>query len=231
MDYHKSWKKFIDNSNYLPKMIDFVNNTKNICPEDKNVFRFLNCDVSKTKYIILGMDPYPSTYTEDGKHFFPVATGRAFEVANVEYFTDKYKQVSLSNIFKALCYYKFKKKYSIVEIRNIFNKEKSKYSNTHFWFDEMERRGVIFLNSTLTTIIGESGAHIKVWTDFMNELISYIVSNCKCDWLIWGDKALDRINGLINKNFIIYSCHPASRVNNDFIENNCFIKANKIEWF
>ena len=231
MEYHKSWEKFINNSKYLDKMIDFVSTTKNLCPSPDKVFRFLNCDISKVKYIILGMDPYPSTYKINGVKEVPVATGRSFEVANVENFTDKYKQSSLSNIFKALCYYKFNKKYNIEELRTIFKDNSNDFVNTHFWFDEMEKRGVIFLNATLTTIIGKSGAHIKEWTYFMNELIKYIVLNQTCDWLIWGDKAFDRINGIVDKKNIIYSCHPASRINNDFIENNCFKKAKNIEWF
>ena len=231
MNYHKSWENFINHSKYLDKMIDFVNITKNLCPSPDKVFRFLNCDILNVKYIILGMDPYPSTYKINGAKEVPVATGRSFEVANVDYFTDKYKQSSLSNVFKALCFYKFNKNYSIEELRNIFKDKSNAFVNTHYWFDEMEKRGVLFLNATLTTTIGKSGAHIKEWADFMNELIEFIVSNHKCDWLIWGDKAMERINGMVDKKNIIYSCHPASRVNNDFIENNCFKRANGIEWF
>lgn len=230
MDYHISWKKFIDNSKYLNEMITFVNTTQNICPLKENVFRFLNCDLFSAKYIILGMDPYPSTYELDGK-ILPVATGRAFEVMNIDKWTDRYRQVSLSTIFKALCYYKFAKNYSIEELRDLANKEKIKYINTHEWFDTMESRGVIFLNSTLTTSIGISGAHISKWTNFINELINYIDKNSKCLWLIWGNNALDRVKDIIDNNKIIYSCHPASRTNNDFIENNCFIKAKGVDWF
>lgn len=231
MNYHKSWENFINNSKYLKSMLDFIENTRNICPEKEKVFRFFTCDISRVKYIILGMDPYPSTYINSENEEVPVATGRAFEVANIDEFTDKYKQSSLANIFKALCYYKFGKKNSMEELREIFKNEKASFINTHYWFDEMERRGVIFLNATLTTLVGESGAHISEWNNFMNELINYIVENFSCIWLIWGDKAMDRISGIVDKDNIIYSCHPASRVKNDFIENNCFKKANKIEWF
>lgn len=175
------------------------------------------------------MDPYASTYLKNGVRV-PVATGRAFEVANVENFTDKYKQSSLLNIFKALCYYKYKKYLSIDELREKFKCETSALINTHYWFDAMEENGVIFLNSTLTTTIGKSGAHINEWAEFMNELILYIEKNYKCKWLIWGDKALNRIKNIVDNKNIIYSCHPASRINNDFVENNCFIKANEVKW-
>lgn len=230
MYYHNSWKNFIDKSIYLNEMIAFVDSTKDLCPIKENVFRFFNCDLSNAKYIVLGMDPYPSTFEKDGK-ILPVATGRAFEVMNIDRWTDKYRQVSLSIIFKALCYYKFNKSYSMVELRTLANKGEISFINTHKWFDEMETRGVIFLNSTLTTVIGSSGAHISKWTNFINELILFINKNSNCSWLIWGNNALDRVKDIVSSDKIIYSCHPASRVNNDFITNNCFKKAKGVDWF
>jgi uracil-DNA glycosylase len=208
----------------------FVETTSNICPLKENVFRFFRCKLNKTKYIILGMDPYPSTYEENGVKK-PVATGRAFEVANIDKWTDKYKQISLSNIFKALCFYKFNKLYSIFELRDLEKNNKINFINIHNWFDTMEERGVIFLNATLTTISGKSGVHEKEWSEFMNELILFINNNSKINWLIWGNVAYNRVKNIVSEDKIIYSCHPASRVKNDFISNNCFKKANKIEWF
>lgn len=230
MNYHNSWKKFIDNSIYLNEMIAFVDSTKDLCPLKENVFRFFNCDLSNAKYIVLGMDPYPSTFKKDGKTL-PVATGRAFEVMNIDRWTDKYRQVSLAMIFKALCYYKFNKSYSMEELRILANKGEINFINTHDWFDTMENRGVIFLNSTLTTIVGSSGAHIGKWTNFINELIFFINENSECHWLIWGNNALDRVKDIVSRDKIIYSCHPASRDNNDFILNNCFKKAKEVDWF
>lgn len=230
MEYHKSWKKFIESSKHFDKMLHFVESTDNICPLKDKVFRFLDCDFDNVKCIILGMDPYPSTYVKDGKTL-PVATGRAFEVANVYKFTDRYKQQSLSNIFKTLCYYKFGKKYSMEELRSDAMTSKITFLKTSDWFDEMEREGVIFLNATLTTIVGKSGAHIDKWTDFMNELIRYIDSNVSCKWLIWGNVALNRVKGLVADKNIVYSCHPASRQNNDFVEDCCFKKVKDINWF
>lgn len=230
MKYHKSWEKFINGSAHFNEMQHFVEITDNICPTKDKVFRFLECDLNNVKCIVLGMDPYPSTYNIDGK-ILPVATGRAFEVASVDMFTDKYKQQSLSNIFKSLCYYKFGKKYSIEELRSEKIKSKINFLKTYEWFDEMEREGVLFLNAVLTTIVGKSGAHIDKWTDFMNELISYINSNIHCKWLIWGNVALNRVKGLVDDKYIVYSCHPASRQNNNFVEECCFKKVKDIIWF
>ena len=225
-----SWEKFLNNSKYYKSMKEFVNNANNICPVKKNVFRFMNCNLRNIKCVILGMDPYPSTYLYNGKEL-PVATGRAFEVANINKFTDKYKQQSLTNIFKALCYYKLGKIYNISELRNENISSKIKYIKVKDWFDKMEDNGVLFLNATLTTVIGRSGAHIDVWNDFMNELISYIDSSINCKWMIWGNVALNRVKGIVDDNNIVFSCHPASRQNNNFVEDCCFKKVKNIEWF
>ena len=230
MHYHKSWEKFVNSSKFLTAMQEFVENTPNLCPDKTNVFRFFNNDFDNAKCVILGMDPYKSTYINNNE-IIPVATGRSFEVANVNLFTDKYKQKSLSMIFKALCYYKFDTIYSINDLRKEEFKDKIKYINIHDWFDAMEINGVIFLNSTLTTVIGKTGEHIRVWIKFMNELFNFININSNCKWLVWGNLALERVKEHIDNDKIIYSCHPASRMNNNFVEDCCFKKINSIKWF
>lgn len=217
---NKSWKKFIDNSKYYKEMLDFVDKEKGIAPTKDKVFRFMDVDLDKAKCVILGMDPYPSTYGNR----IPVATGRSFEVANVIDFTDKYKQTSLAQILKTLCYIKFGKVMSIDEIRNTGFR-----LNMHKWFDDMEKEGVIFLNSALTNKINNPGSHIKIWKPFMDELIEFM-SHKNLKWLIWGKDALDRVKDIIPKENIIYTCHPATRVNNTFVNDCCFKKVKGIRW-
>ncbi len=229
MTYNDSWKKFIATSKHFDKMQRFVDNEKDICPEKDKVFRFMSCDLDNAKCIILGMDPYPSTYKEENQ-VLPVATGRSFEVANVKLFIDRYKQTSLANIFKALNYYKYDKVYTMDELRKMHMDTDDELIDMHRWFDRMEEQGVIFLNATLTTKVGKSGAHINLWKDFMDEVISYMAQR-KLKWLIWGDSALKRVENIVDKNDIIYSCHPASRVNNNFITDCCFKKVKNIKWF
>lgn len=230
MIYNKSWENFINKSIHFQKMVDFVENERDICPLKENVFRFLNTDLKNIKCVILGMDPYKSTYIKDGIER-PVATGRAFEVENVDRFMDKYKEKSLATIFKSLCYYKFGKVYTMDELRDDKILSKLKYIRVKEWFDDMEKNGVLFLNAVLTTKIGKTGSHIAVWTDFMDELLKFIDSYRKPMWLIWGNVALNRVNEIVDSENIIYSCHPASRVNNDFIENCSFKKVKDINWF
>lgn len=230
MKTHKSFEKFVKNSRYIDEMIKFVKETRDICPAPDKVFRFLENDLSKVKCIILGMDPYPSTYIDKGIEY-PVATGRAFEVANIDLWTDKYKQVSLSNIFKALCYLKYNKIYNIDELRNIVSRDNFRYINIHDWFDAMENEGVMFLNATLTTLKNKSGVHTSIWMSFMDELIKNIINNISdVKWLIWGNDAYKRVKDIVDKRQIIYTCHPATRVNNTFVKDCCFKKVTSINW-
>ena len=230
MNISKSFKKFIDGSKYFDTMLKFIGSETNLCPSKDKVFRFLEADVEKTKCIIVGMDPYSSTYY-NGYIECPVATGRAFEVADVRYWTDKYRQASLSNIFKALCNLKFRKVYSIEELRKMVTKDNFRYIDIHDWFDAMEEEGVIFLNATLTTKAHITGAHIDIWTDFMNELIKFIVDvNSDIKWMLWGASAKERIGSFVRDDNIIYSCHPATRVNNTFAKDCCFKKVKSIKW-
>lgn len=225
-----SWDEFISSSRYFSDMLDFIDTEKDICPVKEKVFRFFECDIKNAKCIILGMDPYPSTYFDNGKEI-PVATGRSFEVANVKLWTDKYKQVSLSNIFKALWYYKYNELISIRDIRKKIGNSDFKYINIHSWFDAMENQGVIFLNATLTTKRGCPDSHTKMWKDFINELLKYIGNkNKNVKWLIWGENAKNRISGIVNEKMIIYTCHPATRVNNTFVSDCCFKSVSDIKW-
>lgn len=229
-NYHKTWDKFINDSKHFNKMLIFIDKEKNITPSKDNVFRFLNHDLDKLRCIILGMDPYPSVY-KDGALTKPIATGRSFEVANVDKWTDRYRQVSLAVIFKTLYFHKSKKVLSMDELRNI-DETSIKYIHIKKWFDEMEKAGVMFLNASLTTIVGKSGVHTKIWKDFMDELIKYIASyKSDIKWFIWGQDALSRVDGLVDSKNIVYTCHPASRVNNTFIKDCCFDKVKEIEWF
>ena len=226
IEYHETFDEFIKKSTYLNSMIDFVESGKNFTPDNDKVFRFFSCNLDNIKVVILGMDPYNSTYIKNGE-VHKVATGRAFEVANIENFTDSYRQTSLANIFKALAYIKYGKVFSMSELRKKFLDEKSDNEkleieiNIKKFFDTCEKNGIMFLNASLTTMIGVSGAHKKVWEPFMNELFNYILNKTKnVKWLIWGRDARERVQNIVKNENIYYSCHPATRVNNDFVTHS-----------
>ena len=219
-----AFKNFIhSHENELDKILEVIGD--DFYPDKENVLRFARCDLNKIKVIILGMDPYPSSYGNN----IPVATGRSFEVGNVNKWTDKFKQTSLINILKSLYYLKYNKEESIENIRNDIENKKFIISNPHEWFDKMENNGVMFLNATLTVKKGKPNSHKKIWKKFMDDVICYINDFDKDNniiWLLWGKDAFDRVNDAvkdsIKKPKIIYTVHPASRVKNDFVVNNGF---------
>src|SRR6056297_1193057 len=91
-NHHSSWKNFLNkNKKLILEIEDKIGD--NINPEPGNVLRFLNQDLSKIKIIILGQDPYP----EKGR-----ATGRAFEVGDLNSWNEKFRQVSLKNIVRSI---------------------------------------------------------------------------------------------------------------------------------
>ena len=244
-------------------------------PSAENVLRFARVNIKKIKVIILGMDPYPSSYIlEAGSQAHPyrrvpsngkmsepflrdgglsasssrrgelasplerpVATGRSFEVANVDSWFQKFKQASLTNILKSLYYLKYNKEENIEKIRNEIKEDKFKILPPHEWFDKMEEEGVLFLNATLTVKKNKPNSHTAIWKNFMDDLIKYICDFDKeknITWLLWGKNAYDRVCDALKdeneKPKIIFKVHPASRVKNDFVVNNGFSEIKNIKW-
>ena len=240
--FSDGFKDFIlSHENELDKIVNAIGN--DFYPSVENVLRFARVDINKIKVIILGMDPYPSSYIiEAGSQAHPyiekpVATGRSFEVANVDSWCQKFKQASLTNILKSLYYLRFKKEENIENIRNEIKENKFKILPPHKWFDEMEKQGVLFLNATLTVKKNKPNSHTAIWKNFMDELIKYICDfdkDKKITWLLWGKNAYDRVRDAIKdtnyKPKIIYKVHPASRVKNDFVVNNGFSEIKNIDW-
>ena len=199
----------------------------NYFPNKENVLRFTNTDLNNIKCIIVGMEPYPSSFVFNNK-LIPEATGRSFEIKSLEDKTwnYKFKQSSLRNILKAIYYNETGCKKSLDEIRKEISNETFKISQPSEWFDNLENQGVLFLNATLTVIPGHVDTHTKIWEEFMSKLIPYIdKQNVK--WLLWGNKAQDRVLPLINKNNAICSCHP--RLAN-FVDENPFQYIKSINW-
>lgn len=187
-------------------------------PDKKLVFRFTNLDLSNVKYIILGMDPYPSFYIDENNNKVPIATGRSFEVSTLKNWNSNFRQISLKNIVKTIY---LNEKGSIKS----WNLIKDEISNKSFlikqpsdWFNSLERQGVMFLNTSLTVKPNSPGSHIKIWENFMNKLIMYIDSyNPNIKWISWGNESFNRISNIIDNDKIIKGVHPR---NNSFISEN-----------
>jgi uracil-DNA glycosylase len=163
-----------------------------------NCFNFFN--ISDTKVIILGQDPY----IREGE-----AMGLSFSIpSNIKV------PPSLKNIYK--------------EINRDLNADiplKESGDLTH-WAEQ----GVLLLNCALTVIEGKSGSHSKLWYDFASYIIKAISDNTKnCVFFLWGNHAISKEEFISPKNHLILSAGHPSPLNRkkNFIGNNHFSLANK----
>lgn len=229
--WHPSWNEFMTDNT-----IDILNGIENqielnLCgassyfPPKEKVLRFLNNDLSLTKYIIVGMEPYPSF---DYIHNCPQATGRSFEVSELRDQTWDYKikQASLRNILKAIYYNQTGEKAGIDEIRSAIHNNKFQIVNPGEWFDCMERQGVMFLNSTLTFLPAISPSHKIMWEPFRKILIPYLDKK-NIVWMLWGKDAQKEIVPYLTQNNILTAPHPRLDA---FVKANTFQYAKDVDW-
>ena len=224
---HATWNNFIT-ENIKSELDNISASINDYYPEDENVLRFMNNDLSSIKYIIVGMEPYCTEFEKNGV-VYPEATGRSFEVRSLrdKSWNDKFRQSSLRNIIKTIYYNETGKLISMEELREKINNGEFKIAAPGIWFDNLEKQGVLFLNATLTVKPHQVDSHTKFWTSFMNELIIYISKVSSPVWLLWGNKAIERVSPLISDEFIIKASHP--RVN-AFCFENCFKETIGIDW-
>ncbi|MDU7686073.1 MAG: hypothetical protein E7K14_01970 [Bacillota bacterium] len=100
---HNNWNPFLEDEIVVGEIykIKEILKKEEYFPEDDKVFRFLELDPETIKFVIVGMEPYPTDYEKDGI-YYPIATGRSFEVDNVVDWNQKFKQSSLRNILKSI---------------------------------------------------------------------------------------------------------------------------------
>ena len=196
-------------------------------PKKQNVMRFLSMDINEIKCVILGMEPYPSYY-QKGSNFLPIATGRSFEIANVISWNQKFKQSSLRNILKAVYFNEIGKKKSLEEVRKEIIEGNFYISQPNKWFENLEKEGVLFLNATLTVEPEKPDTHSKIWEKTMNKIIAYINSHTRPKWLLFGNKAEERLIKAIGTQSNMYKCsHPRLA---SFVDENIFKNVPEIKW-
>lgn len=224
---HSSWNDFFDRADIESELkeIEKYLNGLNYFPNENRVLRFAEIDKEKIKVVIMGMEPYPSSYTEGGK-ILPVATGRSFEVANIHNWNEKFKQSSLRNILKTIYFNETGNVVSLESLRKKITEGEFKIAQPKEWFDNLEMQGVLFLNASLTVQQYKVKTHTKLWKYFVTELIKEI-SKESVQWMLWGRDAQERVLPLIDETNAVCCCHPRLA---RFVNENPFAKANEIDW-
>lgn len=216
---HPSWESFFQQpiiQKELNNIFSVLDHT-DYFPSKENIFRFAQTDRSNVKVILVGMEPYPSTYEKDGK-IFPVATGRSFEIANVDDWKQKFKQSSLRNILKTIYYNETGMILPLDSIRKLIQNGNFPILPPHDWFSNLEDQGVLFLNASLTVKPYVVKSHTALWEVFMKELVKELDQE-GITWLLWGKDAQNRILPELKHSQAILSCHPRLA---EFVFENCF---------
>lgn len=185
-------------------LIDQEEAGKILCPQKKDIFRaFELCPLNNVKVVILGQDPYHSIYQDK-----PVANGLAFST-NRGYRI----QPSLLRIYKLL-----KKTIKDFKIPD--------HGDLSIW----AQRGVLLLNTALTTIKHKAGAHSVHWEGFTTHIIS-VINKVKpeCIYMLWGNHALKMKRYIHHTKNILEANHPSPLVRrSNFLECNHIAIANNI---
>jgi uracil-DNA glycosylase len=241
---HESWNGLFNDNRFVEKLNKIEQKLRNIqmdvqkpgCrndipytyfPEYNYIMRFMEQDLLNTKCVMLGMEPYASWYMKENG-VLPIATGRSFEIGNVDSWQQKFKQSSLRNILKTVYYNRTSQKKSLEEIRIEIMDGTFSISEPHIWFDKLEASGVIFLNATLTVSPGVPDSHTKMWESAMSDIIQYIDQTAHVKWLLCGSQAKQRaVSVLGTKPNMYFSCHPRLP---QFVDENIFQYVPEISW-
>ena len=224
--WHPSWNAFMTEEilNELKEISNKIGN--DFVPEEKNVLKFLQYDLTKIKCVWLGQDPYYTMY-DTNKY---VANGAAFWPNDLKNWSQPFSQRSLQNIIRLIyknynniTVYKDIKKFN--EIKEEINKKTFPILQPQEWFSSLENQGVLLLNIYLTTNKGKGNCHKKIWQFFSQKLLQYISqTNENIYWFLWGNEAQSQ-EIFISKGNIYKSNHPtfcSEKYENDFLKNNCF---------
>ena len=206
-----------------------------------DIFKVFNqVDLKNCKVVILGQDPYPQSN---------VATGRAFEVANIQCWTKLGNNTSLQNILKLLHKNLLNPNrtvqgLTIDVIKNDILNGIFPISPPNVLFNNWQNRGVLLLNTALTCDQGltanSSGSHLGIWKPFTEEVIKYIDSyniknnlSTKIEWFLWGAK-VKNFQSLILNTTPSCSKHPCKNLYNSgsfYDANHFFNNTTTVTWY
>ena len=198
---------------------------KEYYPVKGRVLRFLDMD-TPVRYVIVGMDPYPSYNERDG---MPIATGRSFEVSELygQNWDYKIRQASLRNMVKAIYFNTTGTNPPMADVREAISTGDFPIAPPTAWFDGLEAQGVLFLNSTLTVAPGKPGSHQKLWEPFREVLFPYLEAS-GASFMLWGNNAQTEAGAYLSPEArVLTAPHPRMA---EFVTQNTFRDAPDINW-
>lgn len=225
LNIHPTWHPFLtdDITTLLSEIEDRINIAgRAITPDHNLILRFLEMDLSQIKIVILGQDPYP----QQG-----VATGRAFEVKGLNSWADKFRNVSLKNMVRAIykAYNGTALKYSQI-LPHINQGDRLVMDNDfqilppnklfEYWWT---KQNVLLLNTAFTCEIGKPNSHTRIWAPFTRAVLEYIaMENKDLIWFLWGNNAQQVVDG-ISISHKIETSHPmiCYQRENDILFGKC----------
>ena len=216
---HSSWDQFF--SSRIKKELDIIHEKISNWPFEPNperVLRFATVDLENINIVILGRDPY----------FQPsVATGRAFEVAGIKSWKEKFPQHSLKGIVKLIYKTYYGQEASYEDIKKSL--DAIKLSPPDRLFKEWEQQGVLLLNTALTCQTGKAGSHQKLWENFTKELIHFIdTQRPNAYWFLWGGYAKG-FESEIKNGITIKASHPM--LHQKFLKSDCLERTSHlVDW-
>lgn len=228
---HPSWSSFLtvevkEEISRIEKEIGDNFNPTN----SNNILMFLTVDLDKVVVIWLGQDVYPAQ---------GVATGRCFEVGNINNWGDSFRQVSLKNIIRLIHknyngFEDYKDIKSFKDIQKEIGDGRFPIKQPKEWFNSLEKQGVLFLNSSFTCEIGKANSHHSIWEPFSRKLLQFISrQRPNMIWFLWGNEAIAK-REFIQHGVFLESRHPmmcSEKYENDFLKFAGFkATMNKINW-
>ncbi len=191
------WEEFLlpyfDIMTFYDELNDFVKGQSVIIPKQVQIFNVFNYMApSEVRCVLYGEDPYPRLSS---------ACGVAFWDKEINSWYDKTNGNSLKNMLKALLVAENLANYKtkIAECRNIAaaNGIKTPSELFEYWLEQ----GVLLINTALTFSDQESkAAHFNFWQPFHKALIRALNSHSKPYYVLWGKKAQNWENEILNSN-------------------------------
>lgn len=187
-----SWESVFKNAeNEIKDVSDLIEEKKEIhrnriLPDNCNLFRaFQMTPIYKVKVVILGQDPFYTTYGNG----LPLATGMAFSVPRTAPIPP-----SLKNMFKELK-------------ETIPNFKMPKHGDLSSW----ALQGVLLLNACLTVREGEPDCFGQIWEGFLKKVINAILEqNPNTIFVAWGGNAQKTVKKFVGERApILTAAHPS----------------------